>query len=56
MERPDEASDTGRNNRIERSWNMGRLHCETNNPRGPCSHEGKPIVRTNQENIHLPGL
>jgi len=32
---------------------MGGLHCETNIPRGPRSHEGEPIVATDQENIHL---
>jgi len=47
-----EASDTARNNRRERSRSVGGLHCETHNPCGPCSHEGKPIVGTDQENIH----
>jgi len=51
-----EASDTARNNRRERSRSVGELHCETNNPRGPCSHEGEPIVGTDQENIPLRGL
>ena len=38
------ASDIARNNRRETSRSVGELHCKTDNPRGPRSHENESIA------------